>query len=181
MPIHRPVPLPGARRRCAAALATVALLFAACARVPAPASYPAFVVIRHAEKLDDGTRDPELSTGGRSRAGVIAERLRHTPLESTWASQYRRTLQTADAAARAHDVPIVRYDAGEAPRVLAERLRATRAGGTILIVGHSNTVPDLVAALCDCEAPPLDENDYDRWFELHPDAGGRLTLREARF
>lgn len=164
-----------------AALATLALVVAACAGLPAPASPPAFVVVRHAEKLDDGTRDPALSADGRARAGAIAERLRHLPLESAWASQYRRTLQTAEPAARAHGVPIVRYDAGEAPRALADRLRRAHAGGTVLVVGHSNTVPELVAALCDCEVGPLEENHYDRWFELHPDPRSRLVLREARF
>lgn len=181
MPFHRPDPVPGIFLRRAVALATLALLLAACARVPAPASYPAFVVVRHAEKLDDGTRDPELSADGRTRAGMIAERLRRMPLESAWASQYRRTLQTAEPATRAHRIPIVRYDAGEAPRALADRLRAARAGGTILVVGHSNTVPELIAALCVCAVAPLDESDYDRWFELHPDAAGRLALQEARF
>jgi len=181
MPICRSLPATAPRLRCIAALAMLALLPAGCAGLPVPASHPAFVVLRHAEKLDDGTRDPELSADGRARAGTIAGRLRRMPLESAWASQYRRTLQTAAPAARAHRVPVVRYDAGDAPHALADRLRAARAGGTILVVGHSNTVPGLVAALCGCEVAPLDESQYDRWFELHPDAGGVLVLREARF
>lgn len=164
-----------------AAPATLALLVAACAGLPAPASPPAFVVVRHAEKLDDGTRDPALSADGRARARVIADRLRGKPLEGAWASQYLRTLQTAEPAARAHAVPVVRYDAGEAPRALAGRLRAARGGGTVLVVGHSNTVPGLVAALCACEVAPLEETQYDHWFELHPDAAGGLVLHEFRF
>src|SRR5690606_33203800 len=111
----------------------------------------------------------------------IAERLRGTPLEGAWASQYLRTLQTAEPAARAHGVAIVRYDASEAPMDLSERLRAANDGGTILVVGHSNTVPGLVAALCACEVAPLDESQYDHWFELHLDAAGGLVLRESRF
>lgn len=181
MPFHCPLPVRRPRFLRAAALATFVLLLGACVGLPAPASHPAFVVVRHAEKLDDGTRDPELSSDGEARAAVIAGRLRHMPLESAWASQYRRTLQTADPAARARGVPIVRYDAGEAPRALADRLRRAHAGGTVLVVGHSNTVPELVAALCDCEVGPLEESHYDRWFELHPDPRSRLVLREARF
>jgi phosphohistidine phosphatase SixA len=92
-----------------------------------------------------------------------------------------RTEQTANPASRAHGVPIVRYDAGEAPHALADRLRTARAGGTILVVGHSNTVPGLVAVLCGCEVAPLAETDYDRWFELHPGERGTLVLREERF
>lgn len=175
-PPHRTI-LP----KCITVLAALALLLAACARLPAPASPATFVVLRHAEKLDDGTRDPELSAVGRTRAGEIAARLRHMPLEGAWASQYLRTLQTAEPAARARGVPVMRYDAGESPQALAARLRAAHAGGTVLVVGHSNTVPALVAALCTCEVAPLDESHYDRWFELHPDATGGLVLRESSF
>jgi broad specificity phosphatase PhoE len=181
MPTRSPRPHPATFPWRLAAQATLALLVAACAGLPSPASHPAFVVLRHAEKLDDGTRDPGLSAEGRARAGVVAGRLRHVPLEGAWASQYLRTLQTAEPAVRARAVPVVRYDAGESPQSLAARLRAAHTGGTVLVVGHSNTVPGLVAALCACEVAPLDESQYDRWFELHPGADGGLVLREARF
>jgi broad specificity phosphatase PhoE len=181
MLIPRPAPVRSTRLRCAAALTALLLLLAGCAGMPGPPSHPAFVVVRHAEKLDDAGDDPSLSPGGRARAGMIADRLRRVPLESAWASQYLRTEQTANPASRAHGVPIVRYDAGEAPHALADRLRNARAGGTILVVGHSNTVPGLVAALCGCEVAPLAETNYDRWFELHAGEGGALVLREERF
>lgn len=144
-------------------------------------AHPAFVVLRHAEKQDDGTGDPSLSSEGQARAALVAARLGGMPLRQAWASQYARTLQTAAPAATVHGLAVERYDAATPAAEFARRLVAAHPGGTVLVVGHSNTVPELVAALCGCGAAPLDEADYDRWFELRPDADGRLLLQETRF
>ena len=52
--------------------------------------------------------------------------------------------------------------------------------GTVLLVGHTNTVPAIAAALCGCTGAPMREDEYDRRIEIGIDAGGRTTLRETR-
>ncbi len=159
-----------------------ALLLGACAAPPQRADDALrVVVLRHAEKADDDPRDPSLSAAGRERASRLAARLLAAPLVAVWSSDYRRTRDTAAAAAALHDLPIRIYDAREPADAFAARLRAEHARGTVLVVGHSNTVPAIVAALCGCAVEPIGDDVHDRWFELRADAAGRLVLTLERF
>lgn len=168
----------------AASLAAAALLaaVAGCATAPsAPASPVArYVVVRHAEKTDDGTRDPALAPAGRERAQRLAARLREEPLRAVYVTAYRRTLQTGEPAALGHGLAPVVYDAGRAPAEFAAQLRRAHRDGAVLVVGHSNTAPAIAAALCACAVEPMAETEYDRRMIVELDAQGRATLRTER-
>ena len=170
------------RKRPAAPFAwmpLLALLLAACAASPARDPGPVFIVVRHAEKTaDDG--DPTLSAAGERRAAALAARLRDEPLVAVYATPFRRTRQTAQPAAQAHGLAIVAYDAKLPATELAAQLRRDHAAGTVLVVGHSNTVPGIVAALCGCDVPPLEESEYGDLYRVE-DAGTRPELQRDRF
>lgn len=145
-------------------LATLMLLaLSACANT-APRADDAlrFIVVRHAEKTDDGSRDPALNAKGQARAQALREALASEPLRAAYATNFQRTRQTAQPTAQAHQVVTTTYDAKQPPVEFAAQLRQRHANGAVLVVGHSNTAPDIVAALCGCKAPPLDETEYDR-------------------
>ncbi|GAB3732459.1 hypothetical protein GCM10028862_13850 [Luteimonas pelagia] len=169
--------------RAAAALRLATVLafavLAGCATGTTGADAPTIVVVRHAEKADDGTRDPPLSPEGEARAAAIAGRLADAPLSLVLATEYRRTRMTGTPAAVAHGLEVSVLPGATPASAVADRARA--ASGTVLVVGHSNTVPGIVAALCACEVAPLGESDYDRWFELRPAAGGGYALRDSRY
>ncbi|HEV7270078.1 phosphoglycerate mutase family protein [Pseudoxanthomonas sp.] len=140
-----------------------------------------FVVVRHAEKATDDPEDPRLSAAGEARAALLAERLRDAPLVAVYATEFRRTRQTAQPTAEAHALPLTAYYArGPAAEIAAQWKQAHRSG-TVLVVGHSNTVPDLVAALCGCATTAMDETEYDRMSIVHFDADGRATLDVQRY
>lgn len=167
------------------ALLLLATLVAACgtmrARHDAAAAPLTFVVVRHAEKATDDPQDPALSAAGRARADALAERLRDAPLVAAYATEFRRTQQTVQPAATAHGVPVDAYYArGPADEVAAQWKQAHR-GGTVLVAGHSNTVPDLVAALCGCAAAPMDDSEYDRLSIVRIGADGAATLDVQRY
>jgi broad specificity phosphatase PhoE len=131
--------------------------------------------------MDGDGDDPALDDAGVARAGALAHDLRDTTLTAAYATRYRRTRDTAAPAARMHGLDIVTYDAkAEAPG-LAERLRQAHARGTVLVVGHSNTVPDIVSALCGCPVEPIDERVYGGRYDVAIDAAGRATLVQGRF
>src|SRR3546814_842609 len=73
---------------------------------------------------------------------------------------FRRTRDTAAPTASVHDLSSIASDAEAPAEAFAERLRRAHATGTVLVVGHSNTVPGIVSALCGCEVVPIDESDY---------------------
>ncbi|QQP96309.1 SixA phosphatase family protein [Lysobacter enzymogenes] len=170
--------------RIAATLSSAALLagLAGCAGAPPAASAPSarYIVVRHAEKADDGTRDPELAPAGRERAQRLAARVREEPLRAVYVTAYRRTLQTGEPAAREHALTPIVYDAKRPAAEFAAQLRRERGDGATLVVGHSNTAPDIAAALCACAVEPMPETEYDRRMIVDIDAQGRASLRIER-
>ncbi len=161
-------------------MATLApLALAACAtapaRAPAPVQDLVFVVVRHAEKAGEGT-DPGLSEAGLRRAARLATRLADAPVIAVHATGLRRTRDTVEPTARAHGLEVATYDAHEPTRSLAARLLASPRPGVVLVAGHSNTVPGIVAALCRCAVPPMPEHEFDRISTVSIDAVGRARL-----
>jgi broad specificity phosphatase PhoE len=160
-------------------LATLAL--AGCASRPAQPAETRFILVRHAEKADDGSKDPPLSAVGEARAQRLAALLRDTPVRGVYATAYRRTQATAAATAREHDLPVTTYDAALAASDFAARLRRDHGSGTVLVVGHSNTIPAIAAALCQCQIEPIAETEFDRRITIRIDAQGRASTVQERY
>lgn len=137
-----------------------------------------FVIVRHAEKGKDDARDPSLSDAGNARARVLASLLADTPLAAAYATAYRRTQQTAKPSADAHDVPVTTYDAQLSATAFASNLRATHHGGIILVVGHSNTVPEIAGALSGKTTQPMPEAEFSRLYRvtITPDGNSSLVV-----
>ena len=140
-----------------------------------------FIVVRHAEKVSDRDRDPDLSDAGLVRARALAGLLADVDLAAIFTTDYRRTRQTVQPAADAHGLLPATYDATTAAAELAGRLRDRHAQGTVLVAGHSNTVPDIVAALCACNVEPMPETEYDRLSTIRIAADGSATLEVTRY
>lgn len=115
-------------------------------------------VVRHAEKAASGGNDPELSEAGRARADALDRALRDAKITAIYATEFKRTQQTAAPLAnRTHLETTIVPAASTA--ALIEKIRAT--AGNLLVVGHGNTIPDLLRAL-GIETPvSIGDNDYD--------------------
>lgn len=148
---------------------------------PQPAAALEFVLVRHAEKADDDPRDPNLSAAGHERAQRLAASLAHDPLQAAYATAYKRTRQTAEPSARAHGLAVSGYDAKLPAAEFAARLRREHARGRVLVVGHSNTVPEIAAALCACKVAPMAEGEFDRRLSITFDRAGQARLGESRY
>ena len=142
------------------AIAVFALLVstAASAANPAPsatAPFPAapdtsvttVVVVRHAEKNTDWAgNDPPLSDAGRARAAALAHVLADAHVDAIYATHFLRARATAEplAALTRDSIEVVDQDH---PDALAARIWSHDRGRTVLIVGHSDTVPAIVRSL----------------------------------
>lgn len=145
----------------------------------AQAPHVEFLVVRHAEKASDDPRDPSLSAAGEQRAQALAHLLSTSPLDAAYATQYRRTRQTATPSARQHGIDVQPYDASEPAATFAARLRELHRSGRVLVVAHSNTAPDIAAALCRCEVAPIADDQFGRQIWVRIDATGMATLDDS--
>lgn len=168
--------------RLAAPVALVFALTGCAATVPraADTGITTFIVVRHAEKVD-ASRDPDLSAAGHARAQALAAYLGERELAAAYATEFKRTSQTLAPSAKARGLAITPYPAEQAASEFAAQLRATHPRGNVLIAGHSNTVPDIVAALCACTVAPVADHEYDRMSIIRVDADGRARLELARY
>lgn len=145
---------------------------------------PTVIVVRHAEKIDD-SRDPALSEAGVERAGALAGALEHAGLDAAYASQYQRTRLTATPAALAAGLSVriapIEGDIDAWAQRFSAELAKNHAGETVLVAGHSNTVPPLVAALCDCRVEALTDRDYGRIYLVSGAGSENPDLVVARY
>lgn len=144
-----------------ACLALTGIFASACQSETATESDPVIYLVRHGEK--QAGSDPQLSEAGTARSERLAEQLRDVPLQAIWSTDTLRTRETAAPTASDHGLEVALYDANDLSG-FAERLK--QAGETALVVGHSNTTPELAAFLGGDAGPEMDESDYERLYEV---------------
>ena len=139
------------------------------------------VLVRHAEKALGTIDDPPLSPEGELRSERLAQmfgaREGAGRLDAIYVTNTRRTQQTAaPLAARLHLVPVVLTSTDSA--ATAARLLREHRGGTVLLIGHSNTLPELVLELSGKQIEPIPEIDYAEIYVLSvPRFGGSSLVR----
>lgn len=124
-------------------------------------------VVRHAERADASTggspmmaSDPDLSEAGRARAQALAAILKDAKITAIYTTQYKRTQQTAEPLAKALGIQPTVVPANDMP-ALIDKLNAS---GHALVVGHSNTVGQIVAGLGVTDQVDLADDEYDNLF-----------------
>jgi broad specificity phosphatase PhoE len=142
------------------------------------------VLIRHAEKALGTIDDPPLSAEGEQRAERLAqmfgEREGAGHLEAIYVTNTRRTQQTAaPLGARLHLAPIVLTDTQIAPT--AARVLREHRGGTVMLVGHSNTLPQLVLELSGKQIAPISETDYAEIYVISVPRFGGASLLHMKY
>lgn len=133
-----------------------------------------YVLVRHAEKLDNSA-DPPLTEAGNRWADSLATFLQPFDVQAIYASEFERTEATARPTAQANQRPIMAYDPRDLP-LLIERIDTATARGTFLIVGHSNTTPALANLLLgENRYPKIDESDYGDVFVVTRQRDGQVS------
>jgi len=140
------------------------------------------IVVRHAERAP-GSGDPPISEAGQARARALAEIGKAAGVSAVITTQLQRTRQTAQPLVEALGItPVVVNTQSDVAKHAADVAAAVRqfAGKTVLVVGHSNTVPAIVAALGGPAYKDLCEPEYDSLITLVLDAEGGGGARAVR-
>ncbi len=142
------------------ALMALAMLVSACMTTSEPVQAPVYYVMRHLH-TPEGQRDPDLTAEGQATAQRVVRLFERERPAAIYVSDYKRTRQTAAAVAARYGLTPIVYDPADTPALVAR----VRAGPwPVLIVGHSNTVPDIVEQLGGTRPAPLSHPDFgDVW------------------
>lgn len=152
------------------------------AQDPAPLYPKTIVLVRHAEKTTEPADDPALSEAGITRATALATMLGKSGVTHLFASEFERTQATLRPLAQATGVAVTTAQAADR-RGLTTTIDKLPAGAVVVVAGHSNTVPALLAALTGGQQRiAMTEAEYDRLFVVTKwGAGPAATVLELRY
>ena len=128
------------------------------------------ILIRHAEKGTEPPSDPPLSPAGSARAQDLVTALADAGVTAIVTSDRRRTRETAAPMAKARHlepVEIGRPDGSLARHVAAVAAEVRRhPGGVVLVVGHTDTLPEIVTALGGPAIGAMPDAEYGNLYTL---------------
>lgn len=163
--------------------AAAALITAGASVAVAQATKPITVyIVRHAEKAAAPAADPPLTPAGQARARVLADTARAEHVSVIITTQFRRTKETAAPSARRREIkPEVIPATG--PQHIQDVVAAIRkhGGQTVLVVEHSNTVPEIIAALGAPQPPAICDAEYDNMYVVRIAADGKATVQREHY
>jgi broad specificity phosphatase PhoE len=118
-----------------------------------------FYLIRHAEKLriDKTERNPKLNEKGIVRAKKWKEVLKNIKLDKIYSTNYYRTIETANPTSKSQNIDITIYSPSN---IDYRNFKEINKGKKVLIVGHSNTIPNFVNGL-------IEEDFYEQIDDLN--------------
>jgi broad specificity phosphatase PhoE len=161
---------------------TIVSLVTALLLLPAAANAQKLLfIVRHAERADADSAtkmmnsDPPLSETGKARAETIAEMLADSGVASIYTTEFRRTQETAAPLAAKIQVAPVQISSRDT-EALIKTLRTRDGGKIVLVVGHSNTVPDIIQAYGGPRVT-IDDKEYDNLFIVVPADGTTTRIR----
>ena len=140
------------------------------------------IFFRHAEQTSHDEADPPLSEAGQRRVAELTRQLVDADvvagIDAIYSTPYVRSLETARPIADQLDLPINSYAADDTEEILDTILK-NHKGKIILVIGHSNTLPVLIANLgASKKVPAIAQNEFDNIYIISiPWFGKTKTIR----
>ena len=128
--------------------------------------YPESVYLfRHAEKqIIKGEKNPELTRDGFARSDALAEALKDVQNGVIYSSEFKRTQQTVNPLASVWNTNVKIHTAHD-PEGQIERA-LSHCGKTVIISGHSNTLPNLIGLLGIVDEITISDDQYGDLFQI---------------
>jgi len=143
-------------------------------------SITTLILIRHAEKMEDGSKNPQLSPLGYDRSLRLAELLQNANISSIYSTDFQRTTNTVKPIATVLSLSITTYNSFDAAFISS--ILSRHRGETVLLCGHSNTTPQLLNLLVKEEKyAPLKEDEYNKIFVVSITNKGEAKVLELSY
>jgi 2,3-bisphosphoglycerate-dependent phosphoglycerate mutase len=164
------------RRLSVFIVAIVVTTSAACAQ----SSLTTFIFVRHAEKVIDGSKDPDLTREGKERASRLSNMLANQEIDAVYSTNFKRTRLTVEPVASSHQLTVTTYESFDEAQL--KELTASHKGGTIVICGHSNTTPAMINKLIGRDQlKQWEDPDYGNFVIVTVSASGETSLTMLRY
>ena len=140
------------------ALALFLLVFLA---VSIASAQSVVIIVRHAEKATNSGSDPDLSSAGRARADELARILKDSGITAVFTSEFKRTQETAVPTATSIGVTATVVPAKDTAALVA---KLHQLNGNALVVGHGDTIPNIIKSLGINSPINIPDEDYSELF-----------------
>ena len=148
-------------------------------------------LIRHAEREDEPRQDPPLKKEGVARSQELARLLSGAGIKAIFTSQFTRTKQTAEPLATKLGLTVTSFTlksnpsnprliAAESTQEVAGKI-LERSGESVLVIGHSNSIPDVIKMLGGDTVPTIDERKFDDLFIVTVYAKGKAKVVQLKY
>jgi broad specificity phosphatase PhoE len=136
-------------------------------------------IVRHAEKSTTPTNDPHLTPAGQRRAEDLAQVLVAAGVSKIFTTEFQRTQETSRPVARGAGVAPVVIKAADTKQLVSAVV--ARKSAVVLIVGHSNTIPEIVEGLGGGRVPPIGEAEFDNLYVVVIPRWSKVTLMRLKY
>jgi phosphohistidine phosphatase SixA len=121
------------------------------------------ILVRHAEKIEDGSKNPKLTSEGETRAEKLKTKFEKAGISAIYSSPYHRTMNTVKPLSETLGLEIQEYN--PSGKDFIQAIYKSNIGKTIIVSGHSNTTPTAVNSLLNEERyENIEHNEYGRIF-----------------
>ena len=136
------------------------------------------ILVRHAEKIQDDSKDPGLTKEGTARSQELLRVLENAEIDEIYTTPFNRTRLTVEPLAKRFDLEVQEYNPFDLPAI-AEKVKLA-GKKTLVFSGHSNTTPILANLLLGYEKfKPLNEKDYDNLYIITLNQGNSSVIQIA--
>lgn len=126
---------------------------------PAQSREVTILLVRHAEKADATSQDPELSPAGRERAERLVKRIGKFRPGAFYSTDFKRTRDTVTPLAKKRNKQVQIYDARKPQELIDQIMKSSTK--RFVVSGHSNTIPGLANLIAKKELfKNLDDSEY---------------------
>jgi 2,3-bisphosphoglycerate-dependent phosphoglycerate mutase len=138
------------------------------------------LIVRHAEKAATPPDNPPLSADGQTRAQTLARVAADANVRAVYATEFTRTQQTVQPLATQLGLGVTQFNANDTDALVNDILSNHR-GEVVVVAGHSNTVPEIIAKLNGGQITPIAETEFDKLFVVTVYRWRRAKVVQLRY